>query len=78
MRTTLNLNPELARTAKRVASERGVTLTALIEEGLQGVLTDRRRTKAFRLNLPVIRGRRAPTVDLADRDRLYELLDQPD
>jgi len=34
MRSTLDLNDALVRRAKRVAAERGTTLTALIEDAL--------------------------------------------
>jgi len=35
MRTTLNLNDDLLRDAKRLAAERGTTLTALMEDALR-------------------------------------------
>lgn len=35
MRTTLNLNEQLVRRAKKVAAERGTTLTAIIEDALR-------------------------------------------
>lgn len=39
MRTTLNLNDDLARRAKKAAADRGTTLTALIEDALREKLT---------------------------------------
>lgn len=38
MRTTLNLDDELAAAAKREAARRGQTFTSLLEEGLRGLL----------------------------------------
>ena len=38
MRTTVRLDPTLAKKAKQLAIRRGTTLTALIEEGLRLVL----------------------------------------
>lgn len=41
MRTTLNLNDELASAAREEARRSGTTVTALIEEGLRRVLAER-------------------------------------
>jgi hypothetical protein len=41
-RTTVRLPPELLRRAKRKAAADGSTLTALIEEGLRRVLSERK------------------------------------
>jgi Bacterial antitoxin of type II TA system, VapB len=38
MRTTLNLDDDLLRDAKRLAAERGTTLTALMEDALRIVV----------------------------------------
>jgi hypothetical protein len=38
MRTTLNLDDDLMRDAKRLAAERGTTLTALMEDALRIVV----------------------------------------
>jgi hypothetical protein len=40
MRTTLNLDDELAAAAKAEASRRGTTVTSLIEDGLRRVLAE--------------------------------------
>lgn len=39
MRTTLDLNDQLVRRAKKVAAERGTTLTAVIEDALREKLS---------------------------------------
>jgi hypothetical protein len=76
MKTTLNLDEELLAHAKRRATERGVTLTHVIEEALRGLLLGPARPPPFRLQLPTLRGDRPPPVDPADRDALYELMER--
>lgn len=51
MRTTVRLNEDLLREAKKVAAESGTTLTALIQDSLRKTLADRgrpRRRKTIR------------------------------
>lgn len=72
MKTTLNLDDQLLRTAKKVAAERGVTLTRVIEEALRAALVPPPdRKPRFRLRWTPVRGRRPPDVDIADREALY-------
>lgn len=77
MRTTLNLDDELMRQTKQRAIERGLTLTALIEEALREHL--RRESEpahaAWRLRLVTAGGAPRPGVDLDDRDALYERME---
>ncbi len=64
------------RAAKKEAAARGVTLTSLIEAALRAELAPRPARPDFRLQLPVVRGRRLPRVDITDRDALYELMEE--
>lgn len=48
MRTTVRLDEDLLRRAKIRAAEEGVTLTALIERGLERVLAGEQRGKGVR------------------------------
>jgi hypothetical protein len=76
MRTTLDLDDELLRATKRLAAERGTTLTALLEEALRLLLANRSRRKPpFRLRLLIKKGTALPGFDLADRDSLYERME---
>jgi len=77
MRTTLNLNDQLIRTAKRTAAERGTTLTALIEEALRRVLsTPGPGPRKARRKLHVFRGTGLrPGVTLSSTSALLDLLD---
>ena len=76
MRTTLDLDDSLLRAAKKAAAEEGTTLTRLIEEALRlRLLPPPSSGKPFRLKLLVKRGRLRAGVDLADRDALYERME---
>jgi hypothetical protein len=46
MRTTVRLDDELLKEAKRFAAEHGRTVTSLIEDGLREVLSQRSRMAA--------------------------------
>jgi hypothetical protein len=76
MRTTLNLDDTLMRAAKQEAVARGVTLTRVIEEALRAELTPKPPRGEFRLDFPVVRGRRPPDVDISDRDALYDAMEE--
>jgi len=75
MRTTLNIEDAVIERARRRAAKEGTTLTAIVERALRSFLT--RRVEApvpLAERWVVIRGEREPAVDLADRDRLHDLL----
>jgi hypothetical protein len=74
-KTTLNLDRDLLREAKKRAAEQGTTLTELVEEALRAALAPRRRTSGFKLRLPTVKGGGPPLVDVADRDALYDLME---
>ena len=73
MRTTLNLDDDLARRAKEAAAREGSTLTRLVEEGLRLRLRAPAWTTAEPAPLPVFRGGTgfAPGIDpLSNRSLL--------
>jgi hypothetical protein len=77
-RTTVRLPEELLRRAKREAVTKGVTLTALIEEGLRRTLSERAGpVKAKRVLPPVstATGGLMPGIDLNDSAALQEMDD---
>ena len=78
MKTTLNLNDALLRKAKEVAAARGITLTALFEEGLREVLTERACEKPYRLKWPVLKDGWPYPFDVSSRESMYEWFDQND
>jgi len=77
MRTTVRLDGELLRRAKRRAAETGRTLTALVEDGLRLVLARAASPpRRERPDLPVSgRDGALPGVDLDNTAALYELMD---
>lgn len=75
MKTTLNLDPQLLKTAKKLAAERGVTLTQVVEEALRSAVTKPRGKTRIRLRWNTVKGRRPPEVDIADRDALYDRME---
>jgi hypothetical protein len=78
MKTTLELEDRLLERAKRVAAEEGTTLRAIVEDALRARLAPRpARREPYQFNPPVVHGTRPPSVDVADRQALYDLLDEP-
>lgn len=76
MRTTLRLDDDLLRDAKRRAIDRGVTLTQLVEDALRSELARRPRAPPDRIELPTVDGGGTlPGVDLDDGAALRDLMD---
>jgi Bacterial antitoxin of type II TA system, VapB len=77
MKTTLEIDDRLLERAKRQASAQGTTLRALVEEALRARLAPRPKASTpYRFSPPIVRGSRQPAVDVADRNALYDLLDE--
>jgi hypothetical protein len=77
-RTTVRLPEELLRRAKRKAAAEGVTLTALIEDGLRQTLNKRiAPAKARRVSprVSTATGGLMPGIDLNDSAALQEMDD---
>lgn len=75
MRTTIDLNDELLRAAKRKAADEGITLKEVVERALRGALGGKVAGRHYRLKLKTMRGRVMPGVVLADRDSLFEAME---
>ncbi len=78
MRTTVRLDEGLLEQARREAARRGVTLTALIEQGLRMALRrPRPSSRSERVRLPVSRatGGVLPGIDLNDSADLLDRMD---
>jgi hypothetical protein len=75
MRTTIDLPDHLLVDAKKLAAERHVPLTRLLEESLRAYLSDQRlHTREEPAPLPVLTAPApVPGVDLDDTSRLWEL-----
>ncbi len=77
MRTTIDMDSELLRSAKKAAADRRLTLTKIIEEALREYLRPRQpAAKRFRLKLLTRKAAIAPGVDLADRDATYHRMEE--
>jgi hypothetical protein len=79
MRTTVRLDDALLDQARREASRRGETLTALIEQGLRLVLARTRGPRRRgRIVLPTSRARGGllPGVDLNDSALLLDIMEE--
>jgi hypothetical protein len=78
MRTTVRLPPDLLARAKEKAHREGLTLTALIEEGLRKMIAAP-QTKSRKVRLPRVsraRGRLCPGIDATKTSALLEIGDQ--
>lgn len=76
MRTTLIIDDAVFRKLKTLAAEQGRTLSQVTQEVLQRGLDESRPTlRRKAVKLPTF-AMGTPRVDLADRDRLLDLLDE--
>ena len=78
MRTTVRLDDTLLDRARREAARRGVTLTSLIEQGLENVLASPMlKAKRKRVSLPVCRagGGTMAGVDLNNSAALLDRME---
>jgi hypothetical protein len=78
MRTTLTLNDDVWKAARRRAREEDRPLKDVINEALrQGLaLGNGLRPDPYTFRLVTVEGRLLPGVDLADRDKLFDLMDR--
>jgi hypothetical protein len=74
-KTTLNLDTELLREAKKRAAEEGTTLTEIVERALRDALDEPAPREPYVFDFPTVDGGGPPLVDVADRDALYDLME---
>ena len=75
MRTTLDINEELLRQAKRRAADEGSSLRSVVEQALRTFLAPRRRGPGYRLEWRTERGTLQPGFGIDDRDALFDLME---
>jgi hypothetical protein len=76
MKTTLDIDDRLLARAKQRAASDGTTLRAVVEDALRARLAPRPASRAqYRFSPPIVKGTREPSVDVANRGALYDLLD---
>jgi hypothetical protein len=73
MKTTIEISDALLRAAKRSARARGLTLRALVEEGLRRVLRDEVAATPFRLRRASFKGK-GTAAGVRDWDAVRELI----
>jgi hypothetical protein len=80
MRTTIRFDEQLLIQAKKLAAERGTTLTALLEDALRETLARRKPvTRRSKLRLTTFgRGGVQPHVDLDDTASLLDRMEGRD
>ncbi len=79
MRTTVRINDDILKRAKKRAANEGRTLTSLIEEALAVILSQPKARRRDRLKLPVssASGGVLPGVDLNRSCELEEVMNKP-
>lgn len=79
MRTTIRINDDLLKRAKKRAADEGRTLTSLVEEGLVLMLSRTKAGRRKRIELPVSKagGGVLPGVDLNRSSDLEEVMNAP-
>ena len=75
MRTTIDINDELMRHAKKRAANDGVPLRDVVEDALRRYLSDKPAATGYKLKWTTETGELMPGVDLDDRDSLFDLMD---
>jgi hypothetical protein len=65
MRTTIDIPDETYRSIKVMAAERGITVRALLLEGVE-MVRERPKTASKRFEIPVIRSKRPGTLHLTN------------
>lgn len=74
MRTTLNLDDNLVREAKRIAAEKGLTLTAVIQDSLRAIVAAHKPKKT--VAIPTFLGDGVFLgVDLNSNSNLLDIMD---
>lgn len=76
-KTTLNIDERLLARAKALALREGTTLTAILEQALRARLAPRPKGgQQTGFSLPTVRGTAPPNVDIADREAVFDILDE--
>ncbi len=79
MRTTIRINDDLLKQAKKRAANEGRTLTSLVEDGLAFILAKPKANRRERVELPVSKasGGVLPGIDLNQASDLEEVMNAP-
>ena len=79
MRTTIRINDDLLKRAKKHAADEGRTLTSLVEDALVLILSKPKTSRRKRVRLPVSKatGGVLPGIDLNSSSDLEEVMNAP-
>ena len=79
MRTTIRINDDLLKRAKKQAADEGRTLTSLVEDALVLILSKPKTSRRKRVKLPVSKatGGVLPGIDLNRSSDLEEVMNAP-
>ncbi|MFQ5745200.1 MAG: DUF2191 domain-containing protein [Acidobacteriota bacterium] len=75
IRTTIEINDDLFRHAKKKAADEGGSLRSVVENALRQYLAARLPAEPFELRWRAERGKLQPGVNLDDRDALFDLME---
>jgi len=76
VKTTVNLDEELLRLAQQAAVDQGVTFRHILEEALRVAVLRPANPTGFKLHWTPVTGTGPPRVDIADRDALYDFMEE--
>jgi hypothetical protein len=75
VRTTLEINDQLFRQAKKKAADDGIPLRRVVEAALQRYLSGQPSQENYRLQWRPQKGRLLPGVRIDDRDSLFDIME---
>ena len=78
MRTTISLDDQLLKRAKKAAAERGVSLARLVEEAVRDALTKRPPSTSWSLPPPTGGDGLAAGVELTSNESIWNALERDD
>ncbi len=74
-RTTLTIDDDLIQRLKEIAAQRGQTMGNIVNDLLRHAITHPAARRSFKLQLNGWKAEMQPGVDILDRDKLFELMD---
>ena len=75
-RTTISFDSRLLRRLREEAARQDKNLSEVVNEMISGQLAQRKLSNGYSLKWGVEEGNRPPALDPADRDQLYDYLDE--
>jgi predicted DNA-binding ribbon-helix-helix protein len=74
MKTTIDIPDPVLNEARKIAAREGITVKALVEQGLRRILAEKKRPSQFRLRRASFRGEGLnPELESANWDRIRDM-----